>query len=561
MNHNQTTEWCIGRAKTVLVFGKDSDAQAVISTVVAQICDDEPEDRIRFKGPVKFSSKTIKHITEIILPLVDQILSTMSQSQKNVQVSMVNLDVSSTMDTGSNISGYSADVPIFLAMLSVGLRILIPNHIISSGHLASSGGDIRMVMGLPDKLAAATMDDSIHTFIHPVLDQDNSLHSLSPETKQKIEDALIQAKLKLKTIPICNISDLVRVVYNDEQIILASLKQGFYNICSNDEKLIGHDVARFFIENNEKRFWNVLESNLLASQINKAKELLQVFSQFHIHQKLYPKQFGQCLNNLIQSLPPEIRRLKINPPLLPTSEIIPLSQFAQEADHEDVRLLFKSAHMEKVPEWTNDYEIIQVNSEANDEREDGKLKAILSEINPDNLTKRFGTPIDTARATYIMDSVTINSYEDFNDAVTSFYIHLMRHIGRISDPITLDAAKSEASKLLEQTFIKRGGDEAALAEARYANNGGMRFIFDEMTEQFKREQKRMHVNYVLRFAIDSSDWQAKENLLKALLKHLNPHLPMEITSQPAERYAEHYKEIVEAYIVSIEQVKSIFRSL
>lgn len=559
---NQFKELYAGRANTVLIFGNGDAAQAVISSVNAQICNNQPENRICIVGSAKVSLKTTKHIVDVILPIVDQIIEALNMNRKSFKLSFTNLEASAIMDIGYNVSGYSADLAIFLAILSANLQIPIPDHIVATGHIASGQGDIRMVKGIPEKVAAVTMDKSIHTFIHPALDQDNSLDCLSPKAKNRIEDTLIKAKRNLKTTAVQNIDDLVQAIFEDRQIVLASLRHGYFDVSffDNTHSTACNSAAIFISQDNEKRFWSALEYRLLSSQVIAAKELLHAFYLFYIKKKLYPKKFGQNLKNLVLSLPPEIKRLKIKYPLISSKEIIKLSQYARERDHDDVRLLFIAANSGNILKSDN-FAKHQVDENISDARENGKLEAILWEISSDNLTHKINTPIDTARAAYIMNSVTIKDFDDFQTTIISYYTHLMRHTIKISTPISQNALGPESFALLERTFARRGGFKAAQSEARTANMGGLRFILDAMTEQYKQEQQIKYISHILKSALDPLDWKGKVDLMRALIKQLELHLPPEITLQPAERFAGHYEDIVKAFVQSIDQVKTLFRSL
>ena len=197
----------------------------------------------------------------------------------------------------------------------------------------------------------------------------------------------------------------------------------------------------------------------------------------------------------------------------------------------------------------------------NVDHDKGTLQSILSEISAEALTNIIGLPIDSARAAYIMDSVTVRSHEEFNDTITSFYLHLARHTRKLSDPANVNAASGDAIALLERTFSKKGGLQAALAEARTGVNGGLRFVLDMMTEQYKREEEEKHVNSILKTALDQKDFESKVDLMRALIQRLEPHLDPEILSQPAERFAEHYEDIIKAYLQSMDRLNSIMRSL
>jgi hypothetical protein len=159
-----------------------------------------------------------------------------------------------------------------------------------------------------------------------------------------------------------------------------------------------------------------------------------------------------------------------------------------------------------------------------------------------------------------MGSVVVDSPDEFNEIIASFYLHLLRHTRRVFEPADLRAAGSEGFKLLENAFSKNGGYKGALAEARNATNGGLRFVLDMMTEQLKRKQQEDYIRFVLKTEIDALPWESKVVLVEALLDRIKEHLPPEIRVQPPECFAEFFDVIVKAYVSSMEQVRSLFRS-
>lgn len=553
----------VGRAKTVLVFGQGNDALALISSVVVRVREKRSGERVRFSGPAAFVEKTCQHIAEVVLPATERILGPLGLSEECFDVSVVNLDAASVKDIGLVISGFSADVPVLLAVLSASLQIEIPEDIACTGHVASPDGDIRVVSSIPAKVAAAVESGSVQRFIYPALGQEKSLELLSPGEKQSAANALAKAKRDIETIGVGNVDELVRAVFSDEQVVSASLRRGFYTGSGSEfpSETPGGRAVRFFAGNNERRFWKVLERQLLEGRNEDAKRLLLALSQFHVRRKTYPKGLGQGLFSLISSLPPETRRLRLQLPLLPMDQLIQLGQLCQESDYEDVRQLFKAGESKKSVYAAKACEEDQPRDSAVVNSDDGVLEYILSEIGAQALAAKIGLPIDSARASYVMGSVTVNSHEEFNDVIASFYLHLFRHTKKLSSPVDVNAAGSEAFALLERTFSRKGGGRAALAEAKDATNGGLRLVLDMMTEQFKREEQEKHINLVLKSVLDPLDWESKVCLIAALLKRLEPHLPYEITSQPPERFAGHYEIIVRAYVESGDQLNSLLRSL
>jgi len=551
-----------GRANTVLVFDQGDNVTAAVSTVIAKTIKKNAGEEIIFRGPARFTERTEKHILEVIMPVADTIFKALGLSNKDFEISIVNLEEASVKDIGLQISGFSADVPILLAILSAGLGMEVSENLISTGHIASTDGDIRMVKDIQKKLAAACANGSIQRFVYPAINQDEIFNGLSPAEKENVSGAFSKYKGNVKTAAIRDISELIQTVFSEEQVVLASLKHGFFKTCTHYASRGTHlgKAVNFFTENNSKRFWAVLEEKLLRALSESARELMQAFAAFHIKQNTYPEKAGSKLLQLVYSIPPETRSLKIDFPILTISECIKLSQFARESDQEDVLLLYR-ASFEKENRQRKMPSISKGLNEENDiDSGSSKLESILSEINTDALSQTIGQPIDSARAAYIMDSVVAESNTAFNDTITAFYIHLLRHTRNVLEPIDLNAAGAEAFALLERTFQKKGGVRTALAEAISATNGGLRRILDDITAQFKHEQLEMHVNRVLKLVLDPLDWQGKVELIRAILKRLEHQLPQDILSQPPEQYAAHYDVIVRAYINSMDQIKSIIRS-
>jgi len=550
----------VGKAKTVLLFGRGEHAIAVISEVVAYVREQGGGKLLQYPGPVTFSEKTVRHLEEVVLAALKTTLPAMEPHNYSFDISVVNLSAASTHDIGLDITGFSGDCALFLAMLSASLQMEAPSSIVSTGHIAAPSGEIRMVKGLAAKLEAALNNNSVNTFIYPSMDGDSSMELLSPAERECTEDALMQAKQELNIVAVRDIHDLIRAVFTDEQVVLASLRNGFYN--SRHSTPEGNTPAlkawRYLSGDNESRFWTVLERQLLAGQSVKSKELLHAMAQSFVHRNSYPKKIGNNLFRLVASLPPETRRFKTKFPLLAVLECIRLSQFAMETDQEDVLLLFRSASGEMpVLLATN----TEVRNDKGDNQENSALQLILSEMDPDRLTDLISLPIDSARASYVMDSVTLTSYDEFVDSITSFYIHILRHYRKISEPVDRSTAAKEALELLEGAFSKEGGLKGAWSEARHGTKGGLKFIFDAMTEQLIRQEQEKHINYVIKATMDPLDRGRRKSLIVSLLEHLRPALPPDILSQPVDMFVDHHESIVRIYIRSFAEVKSFLRSL
>ena len=551
-----------GRARTVLVFGEGSDAKAIISSVIAHTKDSTDGERISFAGPVTFDATTVSHVKDILIPVVDNILDSLGLTKKSFEISVINPGAVSASDLGVNISGFSADVPMILAMLSSALNIAVSNDIISTGHVASSDGDIAAVRAMPAKITTASEDKSVCHFIYSALDKDGSLGMLTPLEKEKTEVAIINAKGRLKMTAVNDIADLIQAVFTEEVIVLSSLQEGFFDIdCSRQPG--GNPIStsvRFLTENNETRFWNVLERYFHAGDNENAKKLLLAYSQFHILSKLYPKEFGRKLIQLLRSLPPGTRKGRIDFPVLPTLDCVKLTQFASEFDAGDIGLLYDAAEGKTI--WTESAVPSRPKAASDkneDDKDQGLVDSIISQIDSTSLAKTVGVPIDTARATYMLNSLTVKTNEEFHDVITGFYLHLQRHMHSVSESVDMNTVRDDAVALVERTFADKGGVDAAMNEAGDAIHGGMKFILDCLTEQFKTDFQAKHVNRVIREALGPLNRDAQICFISALLKRLTSHLPSEIATASPERFIDHYEVIVKAYVKSLDKINEVFR--
>jgi hypothetical protein len=543
----------------VLVYNQGRDALAFISSVVVRASDDNKQGRIHFVGPVSFDQKIADHLSDVILPASDIIFKGLHLPLKCFKISIVNLEVTSMMDVGSIISGFSADVPIFLAILSAALQIEIPENLVSTGHIASIDGDIRMVSSIPAKLSAAVKSKSVRTFIYPDIDQDDSLDSLSPQQKSRIGGALAKAKSDLEVVSAQNVKDLLAAAFSDKQIVKASLRYNFYNSFANlpQPNTSLESAIKYLTGNNENRFWAILEQDLFSGKDDSANQLLDLFAQHYISRKLYPKDFGSKLLRQIRCIPPFILRRKIKFPLLSMSRCIQVSQFAQQTDHDDVSLLFLASSRQAI--LYSDKDDTGKQSQKTPEDIEGTLQSILTEIDQEALLRHVARPIDAARATFLPGAATTNSFDEFNEIVTAFYVHLQRHSYRLIEPADLNVASSEASALLEKAFFKKGGWNAALTEAETGVNGGIRFVLDVMTEHFKHVHQEEYLEQALKTALKPLEWEEMVSLTQAILKRLEHNLPQTVVSQP-EKYASELKDILKTYVQSQDRLKSMLRS-
>jgi hypothetical protein len=480
-----------------------------------------------------------------------------------LELSAVNLSAASWDQRGLTISGFSADAPVFLAMLAAILGLEVPADFLCTGHIASSDGDIRMVGGLPAKLAAASQEKTIQRFAYPDPMADGSLEPmLTPEEMQEVIAALAEAKRFLSLYPINDVADMVSRAFRSEDLVLASLRKGYFNaeyLAAKSSSPLDRTAA-YLMSDLPARFWSALESRLLAGQDTYAKVLLDAFVRYHLGQERYPTGFGKRLQGVLTSIPASTRRLKIRFPLLPSTMGFSLASFARSEDHPDAVVMLKAIQGE-LDGVHRHYDRPSDSSSPSSQAPDSGLNDVISLVNENSLAERISLPIDSARASYSLDTVLVQSHEAFNDTIISFVVHLFRRVRGVDVNEPVQAFGAEAFALLERTFAHSGGIKAALLEAQTGTKGGMRYVLDAMTEQFKKEEREKEVQRVLLEALDPLDWDSQVALIKALLKRLWTHLPDDIRDHPPERYANHVGPLARAYVESMDHLKNAFRSL
>jgi len=554
----------IGRAKTVLVFGRGPDQKGMVSAVVARRMKYPGRKRLEFSGTVRFTKSVITHTRRMILPMIDEILVRLRLSGKDFAISAVNLGAASSLDVGVSVSGFSADTAVFLALLSEALQIPLADDFVSTGHIASVEGDIGAVRAMACKLDAAMADGSIHRFMHPDLDQDGSLAALLPQEREQSITAIMAASDFVKTKAVRDIGQLVREVFSEEDIVLAGLQEGYFespdaqNHPDNPVSKIIHHLTHDSVN----RFWGTLQQHFLTGQCDKGKRLLQAFAEFFLRRQTYPSEMGTRLFQLLCSLPPSIRRLRTNFPILDTGLCIKLSQFASEADYCDVLTLFDSSHGRNL---AHNAEAQPLNEPVRGDASDSEcavFDTVVDQINEHTIAREIGIPIDSARSSYILECSTVETKEQLIDTLQAFFVHLHRHLA--AHPIqTLDMiqVRCETIALLQRAFRDKGGDQAAFVRAMDGTQGGIRSVLDILTEQYKAERRSAYVQRVFADAIAAMEWDKRVDFMLGAMKRLRPFLPQELRDEPAEKFVGNYEAIIQAYVNSLDTVNQLLRTI
>jgi len=540
----------IGTAPTVLVCPGGNRQNSLVTAIIVKATKETAAQRLRFTGVVGFSLQVREHLETSLLPIVDQITTSLHLPLPAYEISAVNVSLVSMGDTGFEIEGFSADCSLFISLLSAALDLPIDQRLLTTGHIASIAGDITAVGALPAKIKAASAEVTIETLIYPDLCRqiDENLSALN----RVCDD------LKLKGVS--DIGQLVASVFSEEDLLISSLRQGYYAQAKEKTPSSGpiERVVDHLLTSNPTRFESVLRSALSAGRTESAQELLRTFIDNQRRAGRYPEHFGRMLLNILCAIAPAVRQRDTFFPLIETGLCIKLAGLARERDYEDVLILLDAAggrHLNTLPQ--------RIDSERSSRledlnEEDERFEQILSQINEQAFAKKYGIKIDSARASFVLNSVTVASYPEFIETVVSFYRHLRCYLHKIPVESTeTDFFRSEALELLATAYEKEGGESAAWQKALEGIAGGMRLILDRLTEEYKRQQQEKDIRRVFTESLNRLDWNDRVKVMRSAMKRLHRFLPAEMADQPPERFARNYEVIIKTYVKNRDQFNQL----
>lgn len=551
-----------GSAKTVLVLEDGPRTAAVVSSILARVSRDLGDSSFNVIGPVHFDSVALDHIRTVVVPLATRIGARLMLPCSPLAIGITNVAAASTIDVGVTVSGYSADLPLFLGIISAITGIPIRPGLLATGHIASLSGAVRPVKNMRAKVEAAVDSPDVDTFVFPDPSADASGNVLSPREQTDVKEALHSASNRIQLIPVKDVTEAMEAVFSEERIVLAGIRHGYFLRAEHgiEEGSTEDDgPLRVLCAELEDRYWSALEKSLFTGDNLTASQLIAERVFLHARVKAYPTEFGARLFRLLQSIPAATRRQSLTFPLVPPHVMVPLIHLAAAHDVKDTRSFLDAVAGDRfgaIP--FHQEEVVPPEGPG---RDDSSLDLLLARIGAEELAHKVGLPIDAARASYVLDTVIVQDKEGCQDAINSFYVHLLRHTYSVLEPASPRNVSGEAFELLGRAFSRMGGVDAALAEAKIGVRGGLRFCLDRMTDQFRAEEQQKAIRLAFREMWHSLEYDDQVVMMRGLIKRLGSDLPAEVLESPPERYVEQGEAIFAAFVQSQEEVKRILRQL
>ena len=186
------------------------------------------------------------------------------------------------------------------------------------------------------------------------------------------------------------------------------------------------------------------------------------------------------------------------------------------------------------------------------------LTAMLEER---HIAREIGIPHDEARMRFPLQSNIVDSFEEFTEVLANYYNHHHAECltgGRFSFP----EAASRAKGIVENEYRKKGGDIAtAYNDAHDGTNGGMRAILDIIADRLKSESVENYIKDVFDRIVAPNCFEDKVTIMTQFIAAFGSQLSTSIQQDRPERYAHDYKNLIKAYVASLQNTSSMFRRL
>ena len=102
---------------------------------------------------------------------------------------------------------------------------------------------------------------------------------------------------------------------------------------------------------------------------------------------------------------------------------------------------------------------------------------------------------------------------------------------------------------------------SAFNDAHDGTNGGLRVILDIIADGLKAESVERYVRDVFDRHVAPNSWEDKVTIIREFLARCGPDLSSSIRRDEPERYAQNYRELIDAYVQGLRQTSSLFRRL
>lgn len=191
-----------------------------------------------------------------------------------------------------------------------------------------------------------------------------------------------------------------------------------------------------------------------------------------------------------------------------------------------------------------------------------EIETIVHALDETTVARRVGIQHDEARVRYRLRSNTVSDWQSFETETGNYYQYhhgaCVSRGGHLSGSDARGAAKS----VLEQEYRRRRSDIlGAFADARDGTNGGLRTVLDAIADGLKAESIAHYATDVFDRTIPPDNYEKKVEIIREFIARFGAQLGEAVVASRPERYAQNYRELIEAYVSGLRQTSAMFRRL
>lgn len=177
------------------------------------------------------------------------------------------------------------------------------------------------------------------------------------------------------------------------------------------------------------------------------------------------------------------------------------------------------------------------------------IQRLLTSLDEREIAAKATNKHDEARMRYSLEKNTVSSFEEFEEAIADYYDYHFK-IASNGGNLSRSECRSRAKQAIERYYQRRerGDIRTAYLDAKDGTNGGLRVILDILTDAFKEESQRHYVTDVFDQLVKPNSFEQKTEIIAQFLKHLHPTVTDSVDVNDPKRYAENYRDLIQAYV-------------
>ena len=190
------------------------------------------------------------------------------------------------------------------------------------------------------------------------------------------------------------------------------------------------------------------------------------------------------------------------------------------------------------------------------------LDDVLNAIDEQTIAQKIELRHDEFRQHYQLRSLIVRDTQEFWDETGRYYADHFAAVVAPGAKLSPAEANGRVRQILEGELRRTGRTLLnLLADARDGRNSGLAGVLNMIANGIKEESVENEIEDVFSRFVDMDSWPARVSIMREFLTRYGHMLPTAITSQPPERYASEWKQLIRQYVEAKQRMASGFRRI